>query len=818
MPIRALPQTAVRAIGSSQTLTDPASVVKELIDNAIDARATSVFIEISANTLDVIQVRDNGHGIAPGDRPLVARRYCTSKIRDEKDLAKIGGSSLGFRGEALSSAAEMSGGIAITTRIEGEDIATVLKISPEGEVTSEDRASHPFGTTIRITDFMHKNPVRKQVALKGSAKSIDKTKQTLQQYAFARPNTRLSLRVLKAKSDRDNWTYAPRAGADVDEPALKVVGKPCASQCSWYETESEGFEIRAFVPRSDCDLSKTSGAGQYISVDGRPMSTTRGVFRQIVKIYRHSLKRSGLNLDGLKDLFLYMGINCPEGSYDPNVEPAKDDVLFQDSDVLLAAVRKLFEEAHPITERNQVSITVPSCRDQLTESRSAVDLSTPSSEAHAEKSRTKPANPFMTNMYDMDEDDLALLEDVMGNTESRSVEEDEALHYAKTPSSNPWVVAKMNARTGKTNLGLPEQMQLFTPAIENEDTARLSSSPIRVNAMQSARRAMPALATPRASSPAPRIIDDRDSLMSNVPTDPDLYIDPRSLLEDRDISVERQQRLPHSSVADFSSPNVSFQATRPHIPQVDNNQGMTLDQIPEAPTRRRRPPRRVQQQGYFNKPFRPPVAAEQDAQTGAATFTHINRPQRDAASSFDFSQPRILSPPPNNRDIRSFIGVKRPAPASLTTGSDELPHQDNEDIDPRSDMAAPRGFVPASELDLLDPHIELESPLHTRPPRRRKTGGRPLVRIINERTTSTTITTAADEDEDNADNDPSYSPHRSTRRRRTTDDSTSGGSGTKAHRTKSAPLPLERTPPGLQIQNTVLELDITSSLIRSTLR
>lgn len=133
MTIQALPQSTVRAIGASQVLTDPAAVVKELIDNALDARATSIAIEIHANTLDVIQVRDNGHGIPPPDRPLVARRYCTSKLTNEQDLVDIGGSSLGFRGEALASAAEMSDSMTITTRVEGEQVATALEISQQGE-------------------------------------------------------------------------------------------------------------------------------------------------------------------------------------------------------------------------------------------------------------------------------------------------------------------------------------------------------------------------------------------------------------------------------------------------------------------------------------------------------------------------------------------------------------------------------------------------------------------------------------------------------------------------------------------------------------
>ena len=134
MPIAALPEDTVRTIGSTQVLTDSTSVVKELVDNALDARASAIFVEISANALDVIQVKDNGYGIAPADRALVCKRYCTSKITSFDDIASIGGLSLGFRGEALASAAEMSGSLIVTMRIEGESTGTSLKIGRQGQV------------------------------------------------------------------------------------------------------------------------------------------------------------------------------------------------------------------------------------------------------------------------------------------------------------------------------------------------------------------------------------------------------------------------------------------------------------------------------------------------------------------------------------------------------------------------------------------------------------------------------------------------------------------------------------------------------------
>ena len=134
MSIHALSPSAVKKLGSSQVLVDPSSVVKELIDNALDARATSISVEISANLVDVIQVRDNGHGIPSENRPLLCRRHCTSKIRDLDDLKDVGGKWLGFRGEALASMAEMSGTLAVTTKVEGEAVAMILMMGKDGDI------------------------------------------------------------------------------------------------------------------------------------------------------------------------------------------------------------------------------------------------------------------------------------------------------------------------------------------------------------------------------------------------------------------------------------------------------------------------------------------------------------------------------------------------------------------------------------------------------------------------------------------------------------------------------------------------------------
>lgn len=251
MPIEALPQKTIRAIGSTSVISDPYSVVKELIDNALDASATSLQIEISQNTVDIIQLKDNGHGISPEDQQYVCKRAFTSKIRTLDDLKIVGGSSLGFRGEALASAAEMSGVLAVTTRVESEVAGRCLKYGRNGEVIGyadlvnflnhvslltfhrrTQRTSHPVGTTVRITDFLKHIPVRRQTALKGAARNLTRIKKLLQAYAIAQPSKRLSLKVLKAKNENGNWTYAPSADASISDAALKVAGTETSSSCA----------------------------------------------------------------------------------------------------------------------------------------------------------------------------------------------------------------------------------------------------------------------------------------------------------------------------------------------------------------------------------------------------------------------------------------------------------------------------------------------------------------------------------------------------------------------------------------------------------
>jgi DNA mismatch repair ATPase MutL len=266
---------------------------------------------------------------------------------------------------------------------------------------------------VRVTDIFGTLPVRKQTAEKDASKCLAKMKKLLQSYALARPHVRLSLRVLKAKNEKGNFSYAPRSGGDasIRDAAWKVIGSDAASQCEWFVLQAEDYEIQALLPTPDANAKAISNIGHFISIDWRPVSTTRGSLYHVSKLISGKLRGSNFHLANIRDPFFAINIACPEGSYDPNVEPAKDDVLFHDADRVIKIVKELLSTAYlKLAQEPEVA---ENTYDPRTENK------IPGSEGTA-----RPEDIFSNELLerfidDINEDDIEIIDPNVANTEQQ---------------------------------------------------------------------------------------------------------------------------------------------------------------------------------------------------------------------------------------------------------------------------------------------------------------------------------------------------------------------------------------------------------------
>lgn len=273
----------------------------------------------------------------------------------------------------------------------------------------------------------------------------------MQAYALARPTIRFRLRVLKAKNNNGDFVYAPKAEANIEDAVLKVIGKDCALQCGLTVLEADGFEVHAFLPKPGATGSKIAHQGAFVSIDARPVSSSRGTTNQIITGYKDRLRKSNSSFAGVKDPFFCLNIKCPPDSYDPNIEPAKDDVIFNNSDIVIGVVDKLLkayypeavqelQQAEPSKSARQQYGALPEQLLSRVESPTMVHENAPTSPIEEPPTNLMQALPrWRSSMYGIDEDDLEFLQE----EHAPVIEEEEGLRAAQI--SNPWTIARMNA-------------------------------------------------------------------------------------------------------------------------------------------------------------------------------------------------------------------------------------------------------------------------------------------------------------------------------------------------------------------------------------
>ena len=311
-PIRLLPDTLVNQIAAGEVVERPSSVVKELVENSLDAGARRIDVELEEGGMRLIRIRDDGSGMAPEDLTLSVARHATSKIASMEDLEQV--TSLGFRGEALPSIASVSR-FAITSRSSAQEHGSRLEIDG-GKVAPLRPQAHPIGTSIEVRDLFFNVPARRKF-LRAERTELGHVEEWLRSLALARPE--LDLRL--SHNGRPSRQYRPLAtDADALPRVAEALGEEFTRACLRIDDSAAGLRLHGWV--SLPTASRSSADQQYFYVNGRAVRD-RTVAHAVRQAYADVL------FHGRHPAFVLF-LDIDPRRVDVNVHPAKHEVRFRD--------------------------------------------------------------------------------------------------------------------------------------------------------------------------------------------------------------------------------------------------------------------------------------------------------------------------------------------------------------------------------------------------------------------------------------------------------------------------------------------------------
>ncbi len=318
MSIRRLPETLVNRIAAGEVVERPAAVVKELVENAIDAGARQIDVVMRDGGKALVSVTDDGRGMTPEDLELAVERHATSKLPDD-DLVHI--SELGFRGEALPSIGAVAR-LTITSRCRGDGAGTAceawsltVEAGSKGELMP---AAHPPGSRVEVRDLFYATPARLKF-LKAARTELGHAQDIVNRLAMARPDVGFTL----SDDSRRLIALAPASG-ELFELRLKrlaaVMGRDFAENALPIDAARDGVRLTGYIGLPT--LNRATSQQQYLFVNGRPVrdkllyGAIRGAYQDFLARDRHPLVA----------LFLEL----PAEAVDVNVHPSKAEVRFRD--------------------------------------------------------------------------------------------------------------------------------------------------------------------------------------------------------------------------------------------------------------------------------------------------------------------------------------------------------------------------------------------------------------------------------------------------------------------------------------------------------
>jgi DNA mismatch repair protein MutL len=312
-PIRRLPQSLVNRIAAGEVVERPAAAVKELVENALDAGAARVVVELAGGGRTLIAVTDDGVGMAPDELTLAVERHATSKLPDD-DLVRI--RTLGFRGEALAALAEVSR-LALCSRPQGQDSAFVL-VADGGTVGAPTPAAGACGTRIEVRDLFFATPARLKF-LKSERAETQAVREVVERLAMAHPEVALTLLVDGRRALQLEPTEGDRQ-ARISARLRQIMGSEFADNALTVTAERDGLRLLGFAGLPTA--SRSSARFQHLFVNRRPVQD---------RLLKGALRAAYGDLlfhdrQPMAALFLEL---APEG-VDVNVHPAKAEVRFRD--------------------------------------------------------------------------------------------------------------------------------------------------------------------------------------------------------------------------------------------------------------------------------------------------------------------------------------------------------------------------------------------------------------------------------------------------------------------------------------------------------
>ncbi len=321
--IHVLPDALINKIAAGEVVERPASVVKELLDNAVDAGATRVSIAIENGGRTLIRVTDDGSGIAPDQVALAVARHATSKIQTIDDLFAI--QTMGFRGEALASIAGVSHTIIVTRRaIDAQGVQTVVR---ESVVERPVPCAAPVGTSIEVRDLFYCVPARRKF-LRGDSTEFGHISETVLRTALAHPEIAFTL--------THNGRSSLNLPATTDAQARIVAGlnKELRGQLIPLEHTESGISVTGFVGTPA--TARATAHYQYLFLNGRYIRD-RSIFHAVKESFRGLIEPQA---QPVAVIFMRM----PPSAFDVNVHPQKIEVRFREPNLayraVLAAIRE----------------------------------------------------------------------------------------------------------------------------------------------------------------------------------------------------------------------------------------------------------------------------------------------------------------------------------------------------------------------------------------------------------------------------------------------------------------------------------------------